>query len=105
MWSGTTGLIFVMLLQFCLVASMGIFSPVFAAYRMGRTDEAFISRMLAAWTLTNSVVTATLVALWGVIAYFTSIRMAIGVAGILLLLTPFFLPRRRHMSDNASSSK
>jgi hypothetical protein len=35
-------------------------------------------------------------ALWGVLATLTSPRIAIAVAGILLLATPLLLPRREH---------
>ncbi|MFD0854671.1 MFS transporter, partial [Actinomadura adrarensis] len=37
---------------------------------------------------------ATLTALWGVLATLTGARTSIAIAGLLLLATPFLLPRR-----------
>ena len=53
--------------------------------------------MLAAWSVSTSLATAALTALWGVLASLTSPRIAIAVAGILLLATPLLLPRRDHV--------
>ena len=42
------------------------------------------------------LVALALTALWGVLATLTSPRIAIAVAGVLLLATPLLLPRREH---------
>jgi hypothetical protein len=52
--------------------------------------------VLASWSVSTSLATAALTALWGVLASLTSPRIAIGVAGALLLATPLLLPRREH---------
>jgi hypothetical protein len=51
---------------------------------------------LSAWSVTSHVTVAAMTALWGVLAGLTSPRTAIAVAGLLLLATPFLLPRRDH---------
>lgn len=43
--------------------------------------------------MTGVAAIALLTALWGVLAALTDARTAIGVAGVLLLATPWLLPR------------
>jgi MFS family permease len=90
------GLVLVIGLQFCLVLCMGVFNPVSATYRLEHTEKHIVARLLAAWSVSTSLTTAALTALWGVLASLTSPRVAIGVAGVLLLATPLLLPRREH---------
>jgi hypothetical protein len=40
-------------------------------------------------------------ALWGLLASLTSSRIAIAVAGVLLLVTPVLLPDRESETENA----
>ena len=54
-----------------------------------------VARVLASWSVSTSLATAVLTALWGVLASLTSPRIAIAVAGALLLATPLLLPRRQ----------
>jgi MFS family permease len=100
------GLVLVIGLQFCLVLCMGVFNPVSATYRLEHTEKHLVARVLAAWSVSTSLATAALTALWGVLATLTSPRIAIGVAGVLLLATPLLLPRREHVPrpDVAPSS-
>jgi hypothetical protein len=49
--------------------------------------------MLSSWSVSSSAATAALTAVWGLIAAVTGPRVAIGIAGGLLLLTPVLLPR------------
>ena len=76
---------------------MGVFNPVSATYRLEHTEKHLVARVLAAWSVSTSLTTAALTALWGVLASLTSPRVAIGVAGALLLATPLLLPRREHV--------
>ncbi|MEV0534840.1 MFS transporter [Kitasatospora sp. NPDC050463] len=90
---GVAGLVLVMAVEFGLIACMGVFTPVFAAYRLERTGADRIARTLSAWSITSKVTIAVLTALWGLLAGLTSARTAIAVAGLLLLVTPLLLPR------------
>jgi MFS family permease len=90
------GLVLVISLQFGLVLCMGVYNPVVATYRLDHTEKRLVARVLAAWSVSTSLVTAALTAMWGVLASLTSPRIAIAVAGILLLATPLLLPRRDH---------
>ncbi|HEY6497627.1 MAG TPA: MFS transporter [Trebonia sp.] len=96
---GMGGVLLVIVLQFGLVLCMGVFNPVSATYRLEHTDKHLVARVLAAWSVSTSLATAALTALWGVLAALTSPRIAIAVAGVLLLATPLLLPRREHAHE------
>jgi len=96
---GAAGIVLVMVLQFGLVTSIGVFSPVRAAYRLEHTSQDRIARTLSAWSVSTSATIAVMTALWGVLASFTGPRIAIGAAGALLLATPLVLPRREHVTQ------
>jgi hypothetical protein len=96
MGPGPAGLALVISVQFGLVLCMGVFNPVSATYRLEHTEKPLVARVLASWSVSTSLATAALTALWGVLASLTSPRIAIAVAGTLLLATPLLLPRREH---------
>jgi Major Facilitator Superfamily len=90
------GLVLVIGVQFGLVLCLGVFNPVSATYRLDHTGKHLVARVLAAWSVSTSLATAALTAVWGVLASLTSPRAAIAIAGVLLLATPLLLPRRDH---------
>ncbi|HEY1821653.1 MAG TPA: MFS transporter [Trebonia sp.] len=92
--AGTGGVVLVMAVQFGVVLGMGVYNPVIATYRLDHTEKHLVARVLAAWSVSTSLTTAALTAMWGGLATLTSPRISIAVAGILLLGTPFLLPRR-----------
>jgi MFS family permease len=94
--SGASGLVLVIVVQFGLVTCMGVFNPVFATYRLEQTATDRIARTLAAWSVTSNATIAAMTALWGLLAALTSVRAAIAIAGVLMLVTPLLLPRREH---------
>ncbi|RKT84511.1 Predicted arabinose efflux permease, MFS family [Saccharopolyspora antimicrobica] len=90
---GPWGLVFVILIEFGLITSSGVFTPVYAAYRLEQTAPDRIARTLSAWTITSNASIAALTACGGLLAAITGPRIAVGVAGALILCTPFLLPR------------
>ncbi len=92
---GAAGLILVIVIEFGLITSMGVFNPVFATGRLERTPADRVVRTLSAWSATSKASIAALTALWGLLASVTGPRTAIAVAGALLLATPLLLPRGR----------
>ena len=92
--SGISGITLIMAVQFGLVTCIGVFNPVFATYRLDQTESQRISRTLSAWSVTGNVTIAILTALWGLLAGIIGPRLAIAIAGVLLLATPLLLPRR-----------
>jgi MFS family permease len=95
---GVPGLLIVMATELGLIVCMSIFNPILATHRLENTDPSRLARVLSAWSVTSGATIATLTAVWGVLAEFTSPRIAIGAAGILLLGTPLLLPRRARVS-------
>ncbi|MGA5807651.1 MFS transporter [Streptomyces cellulosae] len=92
---GAAGLILVIVIEFGLITSMGVFNPVFATRRLERTPADRVVRTLSAWSATSKASIAALTALWGLLASVTGPRTAVAVAGALLLATPLLLPRGR----------
>jgi MFS family permease len=90
---GVGGLALVIGVQFCIVTCMGVFTPVYAAFRLEQTDKARVARVLSAWSATSNLSIAVLTALWGLLAGVVGPRWAIAAAGALLLATPLLLPR------------
>src|ERR1700722_3270824 len=93
---GVPGLVLVMAVELGLITSAGVFNPVYATYRLEQTPADRVARTLSAWSVTSNATIAALTALWGVLASLTSLRAAIAIAGLLLLVTPLLLPRREH---------
>ncbi|MFD5593589.1 MFS transporter [Streptomyces griseorubiginosus] len=92
---GAAGLLLVMVVELGVITSCAVFNPVFATHRLEMTPTDRVVRTLSAWSVTGKLLTAALTALWGLLAGLTGTREAIGLAGLLLLATPFLLPRRR----------
>jgi MFS family permease len=90
---GIAGLVLVLAVQFGLVTSIGVFNPVLATCRLEHTQADRIARVLSAWSVTSNATIAVLTALWGLLAGWTGPRTAIAIAGLLMLLSPFLLPR------------
>jgi MFS family permease len=93
---GTAGLVLVMTVELGLITCMGVFNPVFAAYRLDQTESDRVARTLSAWSVTSKATIAAMTGLWGLLASITSPRTAIAIAGLLILTTPFLLPRHDH---------
>lgn len=91
---GAGGLLLVIGVEFGLIFCCGVFNPVHATYRLQRTATDRVTRTLTAWAVTTKASTALLTAAWGVLGGLLGARTAIGLAGLLLLLTPLVLPRR-----------
>jgi hypothetical protein len=90
-----------MILEFGLITCCGVFTPVYATYRLERTRSDRVARTLSSWTVATRWTTAALTALWGVLAGITGTRTAIALAGLVVLLTPLFLPRRDRAAQPA----
>ncbi|MEU4348123.1 MFS transporter [Streptomyces sp. NPDC023838] len=91
---GIPGLMLVIAVEFGLIACSGVFNPVFATYRLARTENDRVARTLSAWSVTSSATIAALTGLWGLLAGAAGPRTALAVAGVLLLATPLLLPWR-----------
>ncbi|MFD7033435.1 MFS transporter [Streptomyces sp. NPDC059917] len=90
---GVAGLVLVVVVEFGLITCMGVFNPVFATYRLERLPVDRVARTLSAWSVTSKLTIAAMTGVWGVLAGLAGPRVAIAVAGVLMLGTPFLLPR------------
>ncbi|WUH91792.1 MFS transporter [Streptomyces sp. NBC_00433] len=90
---GVPGILLIVTLQFGLVTCIGVFNPVLATYRLTQTEPSRVARTLSAWSVSTSAGIAGATALWGVLGAVTTPRVAIALAGALLLATPLLLPR------------
>lgn len=91
---GTGGLVLVVLVEFALITSVGVYNPVYTTRRLELTPPDRVARTLSAWTVSGKLTTAALTAVWGLLAGLTGTRTAVALAGALLLATPLLLPRR-----------
>ncbi|MFF0968637.1 MFS transporter [Streptomyces sp. NPDC003703] len=96
---GVPGLAVVMVVEAVLITLCGVFNPVYSAYRLELTPSDRVARTLAAWSASGKLTTAAVTALWGLLAVFTGTRAAIGLAGLLLFVTPVLLPWRTKDGD------
>jgi MFS family permease len=94
-FAGSGGLAFFIVVQTGLIVFMGLFTPLYATYRLELLGDDHVSRGLTAWSVTSNATIAVTTGLWGVLATLTTTRVAIAVAGVLLLATPALLPRDR----------
>jgi hypothetical protein len=98
MGPGIAGMVLCMAVEFGLIVCIGVSNPVVMTYLLQQLPEDRVARALSAWSVSSTLSIAGLTALWGGLATITSPRVAIGIAGILLLATPLLLPgvlRRR----------
>lgn len=93
--AGTAGMLLVMVLQFGLILSIGVFNPVYATYRLEQTDGDRLARTLSAWQVSSSATIALATALWGILAGLIGLRAGIALAGLLALPTPLLLAQRK----------
>ncbi|GGL29273.1 MFS transporter [Nocardia jinanensis] len=92
--AGAGGLTLVLVVQTAVIICMAVFNPVFGAYRLEQLPADRATRALAAWAISKKATIAIVTALWGLLAACTGPRTAITLAGVILLATPLFLPRR-----------
>jgi uncharacterized membrane protein YbaN (DUF454 family) len=90
----TAGLALIIAAESMLLLCAGAFNPAFATYRMHVTDDRYLSRVIAAWAITNKIAQPALIAASGVLATMTSPRTAVAALAVLLLTSAAFLPWR-----------
>ncbi|GAA5092879.1 MFS transporter [Nocardia iowensis] len=100
---GAAGLVLVLAVQFGLVTCMGVFNPVFATVRLDQVPVERAARTLSAWSISSNATIAAMTALWGLLAAITGLRIAIAIAGLLILATPLLLPRRPYFVSRCAT--
>ncbi|MBF6335380.1 MFS transporter [Nocardia abscessus] len=92
---GVLGLLMIIAAETLLLLCAGVFNPVFATYRMSHTVDTHMARVGTAWSVSAKCFQPAFIALGGVIAAMTSVRVAIALAAVGLLTTSLLLPWRQ----------
>ncbi|MGW1128969.1 MFS transporter [Streptomyces sp. NPDC002526] len=98
---GVVGLVTVMAVELAIIVNMSLYGPVLSTYRLEHTPQHLVARMLTAWSIGQQASIAVLTALAGLLADATGPRTGLAVAGVLILGTPFLLPRRERTPRTA----
>lgn len=91
---GTVGLVFVTVSEFMMLFSAGVFNPGFSTYRMAATNDAYMSRVTMAWSMSAKTAQPIFIAVGGLLATVTTPRTALAVVAGALVLSGLFLPWR-----------
>jgi MFS family permease len=92
--AGLGGLLMVIVVEWFALFGTGVFNPTFVTYRMAATEDGYLSRVLACWSISSRTSQPIGIALGGVLAAATSVRTALLVAGLVTLSSAAFLPWR-----------
>ncbi|MFE9582878.1 MFS transporter [Nocardia sp. NPDC006044] len=101
---GVVGLVVIVTAETALLFSAGVFNPVFTTFRTRATDDAYMSRVGLAWSISGRSCQPAFIALGGVLAAVTSVRVAIACAALALLSSTLLLPWRT-WPDRASAGQ
>lgn len=97
---GVSGMVLVIVVEFGLITCIGVYNPVLVTCRLEQVPEDRTVRTLTAWSITGKLTIAGMTALWGLLAAVAGTRTAVGIAGLLVLATPFLLPRHDHQTED-----
>ncbi len=89
---GTTGLIVIIVAEFLLLFSAGVFNPTFVTYRMRATADTHMSRVVTAWSISSKSFQPLFIIAGGLVAAATNVRFALVIAAGVLLTSAMFLP-------------
>ncbi|MGH3448635.1 MAG: MFS transporter, partial [Nocardioidaceae bacterium] len=90
--AGAGGLLVIIVAEFLLLFSAGIFNPTFVTYRMHATQDSHMSRVVAAWSISSKSFQPLCILAGGILAATTSTRIALAAAAIVLLTSGLLLP-------------
>ena len=96
---GALGWVVVAVAELLLLFCAGVFNPAFATYRMRATDDAVMSRVTMAWSMSAKLAQPLCIVLGGVLATATTTRTALAVAAGALVLSGLLLPWRAPDDD------
>ena len=90
--AGVAGLVLMMVVEFAALFGSGVFNPAFATFRMTETEDGFLSRVIACWSISSRTVQPVFIALGGLLAAVTSLRTALLICGLGVLASGALLP-------------
>lgn len=96
---GTTGLVVIIVADFLLLFSAGVFNPTFVTHRMRATADTHMARVTTAWSISSKTVQPLFIVAGGALAATTSPRFALATTAIVLLTSGLLLPWRNKPDD------
>jgi predicted MFS family arabinose efflux permease len=99
---GTKGLILIIVAETLLLWCAGVFNPTFATYRMNATSDAYMSRVVSAWSISSKSAQPAFIAAGGLLAAATSPRAATAAMATVLVTSAALLPWRHTTRNNAT---
>ncbi len=91
---GAAGFAFVLVAEFLLMTTAGVFNPVFSARRLAAVDDDHQARVGAAWSVTARLVQPLAMLVGGALVVPLGLRGAIAAGGCCLLASSALLPWR-----------
>jgi hypothetical protein len=92
--AGAGGLLLVAGAGTLALGGSGVFNPSFATYRMAVTDDAFLSRVIACWSISSRTSQPIGIVLGGGLATLFGVRVALLACGLIVLSSCVLLPWR-----------
>lgn len=94
--AGVGGLLLVIAAETLALGGSGVFNPAFATLRMEATEDAYLSRVIACWSISSRSSQPLGIVLGGALAALFSVRVALLVCGVIVGLSGLLLPWRGH---------
>lgn len=92
--AGIAGLLLVVAAETFALGGSGVFNPAFATYRMEATDDAFLSRVIACWSISSRSSQPVGIVLGGGLAAAFGVRVALLICGLIVAAGSLLLPWR-----------
>ncbi|MET0425461.1 MAG: MFS transporter [Actinoplanes sp.] len=100
--AGPPGLLLVIAVESLVIFGSGVFNPSFATYRMTETEDGYLSRVIACWSVASRTAQPIGILLGGALAAATSVRFALLIAGVVVLSSVVLLPWRAQWGPRRS---
>lgn len=94
--AGVGGLLLVIGAETLALGGSGVFNPAFATFRMEATSDAYLSRVIACWSISSRTSQPIGIVLGGGLAALAGVRVALLVCGLIVASSALLLPWRSY---------
>jgi MFS family permease len=92
--AGVAGLLLVIAAETLALGGSGVFNPAFATYRMEATEDGYLSRVIACWSISSRTSQPIGIVLGGALAAAFNVRVALLICGTIVAASGLLLPWR-----------
>jgi MFS family permease len=92
--AGAGGVLMVIGVEFLALFATGVLNPAFATYRMTETDDRYLARVLACWSISSRTAQPIGILLGGALAAVAGVRLSLLVCGLIVVASGALLPWR-----------